>query len=205
MCVCVWRGVEGGRDDAEKRRAPAAGCRLCCSAEPVQQQLIEPLGRGACLPTSLPSPCCRMADAIVINKANTAPAGSVQKLKEAAKRINPHATVRAFVRLRLTAAAADQPSSRHQQPWQLAARRSAATYAAQSRAAAPGCEQHPSASGGEGGCSRPVFAPSAMGTPFNRRVDCLPACLPAGVRDHLGHCGGPRLIDCLPAAVFLPA
>ncbi len=36
---------------------------------------------------------CRMADAIVINKANTAPVGSIDKLREAAKRINPRATV----------------------------------------------------------------------------------------------------------------
>lgn len=35
-----------------------------------------------------------MADAIVINKANTAPAGSIEKLKEAAARINPGAAVR---------------------------------------------------------------------------------------------------------------
>lgn len=37
--------------------------------------------------------CRRMADAIVINKANTAPAGSVEKLKEAASQLNPGAAV----------------------------------------------------------------------------------------------------------------
>ncbi|EFN59399.1 hypothetical protein CHLNCDRAFT_33851 [Chlorella variabilis] len=37
--------------------------------------------------------CFRMADAIVINKANTAPAGAVEKLKEAAAKINPGAAV----------------------------------------------------------------------------------------------------------------
>ncbi|KAL4426373.1 hypothetical protein ABPG77_004667 [Micractinium sp. CCAP 211/92] len=37
--------------------------------------------------------CFRMADAIVINKANTAPAGSIEKLREAAERINPGAAV----------------------------------------------------------------------------------------------------------------
>lgn len=36
-----------------------------------------------------------MADAIVINKANTAPPGAVDKIREAAARINPSAAVRA--------------------------------------------------------------------------------------------------------------
>ena len=34
-----------------------------------------------------------MADAIVINKANTAPEGSIEKIREAAARINPGAAV----------------------------------------------------------------------------------------------------------------
>lgn len=37
--------------------------------------------------------CFRMADVIVINKANTAPAGSIEKLREAAASINPRAAV----------------------------------------------------------------------------------------------------------------
>lgn len=40
-------------------------------------------------------PLSRMADAIVINKANTAPPGAVDKIREAAARINPSAAVRA--------------------------------------------------------------------------------------------------------------
>ena len=41
-------------------------------------------------------PCLtrRMADVLVINKANTAPAGAVDKLRAAAARVNPRARVR---------------------------------------------------------------------------------------------------------------
>lgn len=39
----------------------------------------------------------RMADAIVINKANTAPHGSIDKLKDAAEQINPRARVRGLL------------------------------------------------------------------------------------------------------------
>jgi hypothetical protein len=45
----------------------------------------------SCLPACLPA--CRLADAIVINKANTAPEGSIEKIREAAARINPVAAV----------------------------------------------------------------------------------------------------------------
>ena len=47
---------------------------------------------------------CRMADAIVINKANTAPPGSIEKLQDAAEQINPRARVRGQIAARKRAA-----------------------------------------------------------------------------------------------------
>ena len=89
----------------EQRFYPGDVCFRCaalCVAVPPRRPLVALLLLPCCtasVPASLSHRgllcACRMADAIVINKANTAPAGAVEKLKEAAAKINPGAAVRA--------------------------------------------------------------------------------------------------------------
>lgn len=62
-------------------------CGTCDAAAQPALPLLNPCRCGTC--TSIR----RMADAIVINKANTAPHGSIDKLKDAAEQINPGARV----------------------------------------------------------------------------------------------------------------
>lgn len=81
--VCFRQAETGGAVHVERMTGAGVGV-------PGAQLRLSTVG----VPERLQAaPCCRLADAIVINKANTAPHGSIDKLKDAAEEINPGAKV----------------------------------------------------------------------------------------------------------------